>query len=71
MSEENKDQLCCSFCGKSQSEVKKLVAGRGVYSAAVDALRLVYDEIAEASIFARDHLCRIHNLCHNKNSFTL
>ena len=31
MSEENKDQLCCSFCGKSQSEVKKLVAGRGVY----------------------------------------
>ena len=31
MSEDNKDQLCCSFCGKSQSEVKKLVAGRGVY----------------------------------------
>ena len=31
MSEESKDQLCCSFCGKSQSEVKKLVAGRGVY----------------------------------------
>ena len=29
--EENKDQLCCSFCGKNQSEVKKLVAGRGVY----------------------------------------
>ncbi len=31
MSEDKKDQLCCSFCGKSQSEVKKLVAGRGVY----------------------------------------
>ena len=23
--------LHCSFCGKSQDEVKKLVAGRGVY----------------------------------------
>ena len=23
--------MCCSFCGKSQNEVKKLVAGRGVY----------------------------------------
>ena len=31
MTEEHKDQLCCSFCGKTQSEVKKLVAGRGVY----------------------------------------
>ena len=32
MSEEKKDQnLHCSFCGKSQNEVKKLVAGRGVY----------------------------------------
>ena len=33
MSEDNghkDDQICCSFCGKSQSEVKKLVAGRGV-----------------------------------------
>ena len=34
MSEDNghkDDQIRCSFCGKSQSEVKKLVAGRGVY----------------------------------------
>ena len=23
--------LHCSFCGKSQNEVKKLIAGRGVY----------------------------------------
>ena len=29
MAEEEK--LHCSFCGKSQDEVKKLVAGRGVY----------------------------------------
>ena len=30
MAEEN-EKLHCSFCGKSQDEVKKLVAGRGVY----------------------------------------
>ena len=30
MSEEDKT-LHCSFCGKSQNEVKKLIAGRGVY----------------------------------------
>lgn len=27
----NRDTLRCSFCGKSQSEVKKLIAGPGVY----------------------------------------
>ncbi len=32
MSEQNDDKtLHCSFCGKSQNEVKKLIAGRGVY----------------------------------------
>ena len=25
------DKLICSFCGKSRSDVKKLVAGQGVY----------------------------------------
>ncbi len=24
-------KLCCSFCGKSQNEVKKLIAGPSVY----------------------------------------
>ena len=28
---DTKEKLHCSFCGKSQDEVKKLVAGRGVY----------------------------------------
>lgn len=33
MAEREKSQgsLCCSFCGKSQKEVKKLIAGPGVY----------------------------------------
>ena len=31
MSDKDDDILHCSFCGKSQKEVKRLVAGRGVY----------------------------------------
>ena len=31
MSQEEDKTLHCSFCGKSQNEVKKLIAGRGVY----------------------------------------
>ncbi|MBR1648295.1 MAG: ATP-dependent Clp protease ATP-binding subunit ClpX [Alphaproteobacteria bacterium] len=31
MSDDHKEELCCSFCGKSQSEVKKLISGRNVY----------------------------------------
>ncbi|MBP5352195.1 MAG: ATP-dependent Clp protease ATP-binding subunit ClpX [Alphaproteobacteria bacterium] len=31
MSEKDDEILHCSFCGKSQKEVKKLIAGRGVY----------------------------------------
>lgn len=31
MSQKEKNALSCSFCGKSQKEVKKLIAGPGVY----------------------------------------
>ncbi len=31
MSKDNNDNLFCSFCGKNQSEVKKLIAGPAVY----------------------------------------
>ncbi len=53
MSEDNghkDDQICCSFCGKSQSEVKKLVAGRGVYicDECIDVcISIVHDEMTE------------------------
>lgn len=30
-SSDSKNQVCCSFCGKPQSEAKKLIAGPGVY----------------------------------------
>ena len=29
--EDGSDKLSCSFCGKQQKEVKKLIAGPGVY----------------------------------------
>ena len=48
---ESKDGLLhCSFCGKSQNEVKKLIAGRGVYicdECIEVCINIVADEMAE------------------------
>ena len=47
---EDKEKLHCSFCGKSQDEVKKLVAGRGVYicdECIEVCISIVSDEIKE------------------------
>ena len=38
--------LCCNFCGKSQKEVKKLIAGPGVYICD-ECIDLCNDIIAE------------------------
>lgn len=53
---DNKDNqgemLHCSFCGKSQEEVKKLIAGRGVYicdECIEVCINIVADEMAEIS----------------------
>lgn len=49
MSDE-KEMLHCSFCGKSQAEVKKLVAGRNVYicdECIEVCINIVSDEIAQ------------------------
>lgn len=48
----NDEILHCSFCGKSQSEVKKLVAGRGVYicdECIEVCINIVADEMNEIS----------------------
>ena len=52
MSENNdkKELLHCSFCGKSQDEVKKLIAGRGVYicdECIEVCINIVSEELAE------------------------
>lgn len=54
-SSDSGEVLYCSFCGKSQSEVKKLVAGRGVYicdECIEVCINIVADEMAEE---ARKH----------------
>ena len=59
MSEDKKDQLCCSFCGKSQSEVKKLVAGRGVYicdECIQVCISIVTDEMNEIEKEKKPHI---------------
>ncbi len=46
----SEEKLHCSFCGKSQDEVKKLVAGRGVYicdECIEVCINIVSDEIKE------------------------
>ena len=47
---DSNETLHCSFCGKSQDEVKKLVAGRGVYicdECIEVCINIVADEMAE------------------------
>ena len=43
---EGNEQLLCSFCGKSQRQVKKLIAGPGVYicDECIDLCNEIIDE---------------------------
>ena len=61
--ENNGEVLYCSFCGKSQNEVKKLVAGRGVYicdECIEVCINIVAEEIAEEAkangVMSAEHL---------------
>ncbi len=49
--DENND-VRCSFCGKSQDEVKKLVAGPGVYicNECIDLCKEIIDEEIQEEI---------------------
>ena len=54
----NGETLHCSFCGKSQDEVKKLVAGRGVYicdECIEVCINIVADELSEAAASESGH----------------
>src|SRR5216117_853456 len=53
------EQLLCSFCGKSQRQVKKLIAGPGVYicDECIDLCNeIIEEELAETSEFSFDEL---------------
>jgi ATP-dependent Clp protease ATP-binding subunit ClpX len=56
---ETGDLLKCSFCGKSQKQVKKLIAGPGVYicDECIDLCNeIIEEELAETSEFTFDEL---------------
>ena len=53
------DLLKCSFCGKSQKQVKKLIAGPGVYicDECIELCNeIIEEELAETSDFTLEHL---------------
>ncbi len=56
---EGGDLLKCSFCGKSQKQVKKLIAGPGVYicDECIDLCNeIIEEELAESSELGLEHL---------------
>src|SRR3974390_3302008 len=58
---ESNEQLLCSFCGKSQRQVKKLIAGPGVYicDECIDLCNEIIDEeLTTPTSLDRDNLTR-------------
>src|SRR5437763_16775386 len=56
---ESSDLVKCSFCGKSQKQVKKLIAGPGVYicDEGIDLCNdIIEEELAESSEMRVDEL---------------
>jgi ATP-dependent Clp protease ATP-binding subunit ClpX len=56
---ETNEQLLCSFCGKSQRQVKKLIAGPGVYicDECIELCNEIIDEeLTPVTNFDLDHL---------------
>ena len=60
------DLLKCSFCGKSQKQVKKLIAGPGVYicDECIDLCNeIIEEELAEPSELKWDNLPKPREIC--------
>ncbi len=58
---ESNEQLICSFCGRSQRQVKKLIAGPGVYicDECIDLCNEIIDEeLATVPRFTVEHLTK-------------
>ena len=57
---EGNEQLLCSFCGKSQRQVKKLIAGPGVYicDECIDLCNEIIDEELTAPTCSTSRTCR-------------
>jgi ATP-dependent Clp protease ATP-binding subunit ClpX len=63
---EGNEQLLCSFCGKSQRQVKKLIAGPGVYicDECIDLCNeIIEEELTETSELTFDNLPNPRDIC--------
>jgi ATP-dependent Clp protease ATP-binding subunit ClpX len=71
---ETGDLLKCSFCGKSQKQVKKLIAGPGVYicDECIDLCNeIIEEELAETSEFSFDELPKPSEIYEFLNSYVV
>ena len=71
---ETGDLLKCSFCGKSQKQVKKLIAGPGVYicDECIDLCNeIIEEELAETSEFSFDELPKPADINEFLNSYVV
>ena len=71
---ETGDLLKCSFCGKSQKQVKKLIAGPGVYicDECIDLCNeIIEEELAETSEFTFDELPKPNEIYEFLNGYVV
>jgi ATP-dependent Clp protease ATP-binding subunit ClpX len=71
---ETGDLLKCSFCGKSQKQVKKLIAGPGVYicDECIDLCNeIIEEELAETSEFSFDELPKPNEIYEFLNGYVV
>src|SRR3989454_9942645 len=71
---ETGDLLKCSFCGKSQKQVKKLIAGPGVYicDECIDLCNeIIEEELAETSEFTFDELPKPNEIYEFLNDYVV
>jgi ATP-dependent Clp protease ATP-binding subunit ClpX len=71
---ETGDLLKCSFCGKSQKQVKKLIAGPGVYicDECIDLCNeIIEEELAETSEFSFDELPKPQEIYEFLNNYVI
>ncbi len=59
-------QIACSFCGKTQDQVKKIVAGPGVYicNECIDLCKQIIDDEKNASSIGRNQCFNPATDCH-------
>jgi ATP-dependent Clp protease ATP-binding subunit ClpX len=68
------EQLLCSFCGKSQRQVKKLIAGPGVYicDECIDLCNEIIDEeLTAPTELDLDNLPRPQEICDTLNDYVV